>query len=79
MKKKIVFSCLALLFAVSAVNGLASGNTSGFIGCLVIAAHFAFLAFRSFKSGCADNEKSVSAMPLKSSTPPRKIQYFCGF
>lgn len=48
-KKTIVFSCLAVLFLLSAFSGFSGGLVSGGIGCIVICGIFAFLAFRSAK------------------------------
>lgn len=55
-KKTIVFSCLALLFLLSAFSGFAGGLISSGIICLVICSVFVFLAFRSAKSTKANSE-----------------------
>nr|UVY12751.1 MAG: HIRAN domain protein [Bacteriophage sp.] len=64
-KKNIVFSCLAVLFLLSAFSGFFSGNITGGIGCLMISLLFGFLAYRSIKQLPLNEEKSTA-----SSTPP---------
>lgn len=48
--KTIVFSCLSLLFLLSAFSGFSSGLVSGGVGCLVICVLLAFFAYRSLRS-----------------------------
>lgn len=69
-KKTIVFSCLAVLFLLSAFSGISNGNATGGIGCLVLCLVFGFLAYRSLKQGNSDIEKtttSITPSPNKSS------------
>lgn len=56
-KKTIVFSCLAVLFLLSAFSGFSGGLVSGGVGCLVICGIFAFLAFRSVKPAAETNKE----------------------
>ena len=58
-KKTIVFSCLAVLFLLSAFSGFSGGLVSGGIGCLVICCVFAFLAFRSSKAVTETNRETL--------------------
>ena len=58
-KKTIVFSCLAVLFLLSAFSGFSGGLVSGGIGCLVICGVFAFLAFRSSKAVTETNRETL--------------------
>lgn len=74
MKKKIIFCGLTLLFSLSAVSGLFSGNVAGAVGCLLIAAIFGFLAYRSFKSSDSAISATVGVKSANNTTPPRKIQ-----
>lgn len=74
MKKKVFFIGLAVLFTLSAVSGLGSGNISGFIGCLAIAAVFAFLAYRTSKpQRISESGGASSTIQSNTCTPPRKI------
>ncbi len=70
-KKTIVFSCLAVLFLLSAFSGFSGGLVSGGIGCLIICGVFSFLAFRSSKAVAETNKE----MPQTSNrfTPPNKV------
>ena len=61
-KKTIVFSCLAVLFLLSAFSGFSGGLVSGGIGCLVICGVFAFLAFHSAKPA-AETSSETSQTP----------------
>lgn len=61
-KKTIVFSCLAVLFLLSAFSGFSGGLVSGGIGCLVICGVFAFLAFHSAKP-VAETSSETSQTP----------------
>lgn len=73
MKKKVFFIGLAVLFTLSAVSGLSSGNISGFIGCLAIAAVFAFLAYRTSKpQRISESGGASSVIQSNTCTPPRK-------
>ena len=58
-KKTIVFSCLAVLFLLSAFSGFAGGLVSGGVGCLVICGIFVFLAFRSAKPAAKMNKAVI--------------------
>ena len=73
-KKTIVFSCLAVLFLLSAFSGFSGGLVSGGIGCLVICGVFAFLAFRSAKP-VAETSSEVSQTPNSFTTPPNKSSF----
>lgn len=70
-KKTIVFSCLAVLFLLSAFSGFSGGLVSGGIGCLVICGIFAFLAFRSAKAVTGSN-RETSQSPNRFTPPPNK-------
>lgn len=61
-KKTIVFSCLAVLFLLSAFSGFSDGIVSGGVGCLVICGIFAFLSFRSAKT-VTETDVDVSQPP----------------
>ena len=56
-KKTIVFSCLAVLFLLSAFSGFSGGLVSGGVGLLVVCGIFAFLAFRSAKPAAEINNE----------------------
>ena len=58
-KKTIVFSCLAVLFLLSAFSGFSGGLVSGGIGCLAICGVFALLAFRSSKAVAETNRETL--------------------
>lgn len=74
MKKKVFFIGLAVLFALSAVSGLSSGSISGFIGCLAIAAVFAFLAYRVSKpQRISENGGTSSVIQSNTCTPPKNL------
>jgi IMP cyclohydrolase len=70
LKKKIVFSCLALLFLFSSISGFCNGVFTGAIGCLVLAVAFGFLSYRSFVSKC--NEEHTQNGVVSSGFTPRK-------
>lgn len=57
-KKQIILYGVAALFAVSGITALPSGNITGGVGCLVIAAVCAFFAK---KGQTAQQEKSTAA------------------
>lgn len=67
-KKTMVFSCLAVLFLLSAFSGFSSGLVSGGVGCLVICGIFVFLAFRSAKSVTETNSE-MPQTPNRFTTP----------
>ncbi len=67
-KKKIIFIVLAALFAVSGLTALPGGNYTGGIGCIVIAAVFGFLAFKTgSKTPQAAGQAQTAAAPVKAS------------
>lgn len=72
-KKTIVFSCLAVLFLLSAFSGFFGGLVSGGVGCLIICGVFAFLAFRSSKPVAETNNEmpqtSNSFTPILNKSP----------
>lgn len=68
-KKTIVFSCLAVLFLLSAFSGFAGGLVSGGVGCLVICGVFVFLAFRSAKP-VAETSSETPQTPNRFTPPP---------
>lgn len=70
MKKKIIFCGLTLLFSLSAVSGLFSGNAAGAVGCLVIAAILGFLAYRSFKTSDSVTSATAGVKSANNTTPP---------
>lgn len=73
-KKTIVFSCLAVLFLLSAFSGFAGGLVSGGVGCLVICGVFAFLAFRSAKP-LAETSIETPQTPNSFTPPPNKSSF----
>lgn len=72
-KKTIVFSCLAVLFLLSAFSGFSGGLVSGGIGCLVICGVFAFLAFRSSKAVAETNRETLQT--FNRLPPPNKNSF----
>ena len=78
-KKTIVFSCLAVLFLLSAFSGFSGGIVSGGVGCLVICGVFSFLAFRSAKSVAEANSKAPQSpnrfTPQNKSSVSSPLQY----
>lgn len=58
-KRKMIFYGVAALFAVSGAVALPSGNVTGGVGCLVIAAVCAFVGAKG-KAGQQTDKKSVS-------------------
>lgn len=85
MKKRLFFCGLTLLFSLSAVSGLFSGNVAGAVGCLLIAAIFGFLAYRSFKNSDSAISATAGVKSANNTTPPGKFRqfsnssYFCFF
>lgn len=73
-KKTIVFSCLAVLFLLSAFSGFSGGLVSGGIGCLVICGVFAFLAFRSSKS-VAETNREMPQTSNRFTPTPNKVSF----
>ena len=73
-KKTIVFSCLAVLFLLSAFSGFSGGLVSGGVGCLVICGIFAFLAFRSAKS-VTETNREVPQTPNRFTPSPNKNSF----
>ncbi len=56
-KRKMIFYGVAALFAVSGVAALPSGNITGGVGCLVIAAVCAFAGAKGKAEQQADKEE----------------------
>lgn len=86
MKKRLFFCGLTLLFSLSAVSGLFSGNVAGAVGCLLIAAIFGFLAYRSFKNSDSAISATAGVKSANNTTPPpgkfrqfSNSSYFCFF
>lgn len=71
MKRKFLFICLTVLFFLSFISGLSSGNASAAIVCLFLAAIFGFLTYRSFNvTHKSDAIKKVPAIQSNICTPP---------
>ena len=67
-KKKIIFIVLAVLFAVSGLTALPDSNYTGGVGCIVIAAVFGFLAFKTGnKAPQAAGQAQNTAAPVRAS------------
>ena len=60
-KKQIVLLAVAALFAVSGVSALPSGNFTGGIGCIVIAAACAYFGLRKKGAATAGNKATAPA------------------
>lgn len=73
-KKTIVFSCLAVIFLLSAFSGFSGGLVSGGVGCLVICGAFAFLAFRSAKP-VAETNSEIPHASNSFTSPPNKVSF----
>ena len=59
-KKKVILLVVAALFAVSGLTALPSGNITGGVGCIVIAAVCAYFGLKK-KSAGKENENRTSA------------------
>ena len=59
-KKKVILLVVAALFAVSGLTALPSGNITGGVGCIVVAAVCAYLGLKK-KSAGKENENRTSA------------------
>ena len=58
-KKKIILMAVAALFAASGLTALPSGNITGGMGCIVIAAVCAYLGLKK-KSAGKENGKTAA-------------------
>ena len=59
-KKKVILLVVAALFAVSGLTALPSGNITGGVGCIVVAAVCAYFGLKK-KSAGKENENRTSA------------------
>lgn len=62
-KRKMIFYGVAALFAVSGVVALPSGNITGGVGCLVIAAVCAFAGMKGKTEQRADKKQRHTLRP----------------
>ena len=51
-KKKVILVAAAALFAVSGLTALPSGNITGGVGCIVVAAVCAYFGLKQNASAC---------------------------
>lgn len=70
-KKQIILYGVAALFAVSGIMALPSGNVTGGVGCLVIAAVCAFFAK---KGKAAPQEKRAAAPTVAAASGSRIVE-----
>lgn len=68
-KKQIILYGVAALFAVSGITALPSGNVTGGVGCLIIAAVCAFFA----KRGKTEQQEKSTAAPKATAASNSKI------